>query len=104
MVRGDERYGDLSPTVLLAPGVTCSSPCLGGMLPLVSGFSMDTTLSARILVCVVLFASALYAQTPPGEKIYVGVLDDAREEMVNWTPGVAQERVVRPVFEKTASG
>jgi hypothetical protein len=65
---------------------------------------MDKTLSTRILVCIVLFASALYAQTFSGEKIYVGVLDDAREEMVNLKPGVAQERVVRPVFEKTASG
>lgn len=65
---------------------------------------MDKTLSEPVLVCVVLFASALCAQTPPGEKIYVGVLDDAREEMVNWKPGVAQERFVRPVFEKTASG
>ena len=65
---------------------------------------MDKILSARILVCLVLVASALCAQTPSEEKIYVGVLDDAREEMVNWKPGVAQQRVVRPVFEKTASG
>ncbi len=63
---------------------------------------MDKTLPARFLVCVVLFVSALYAQT--SGNIYVGVLDDAREEMVNWKPGVAQERVVRPVFEKTTSG
>lgn len=65
---------------------------------------MDKTLSARILVCVVLFGSALCAQTPSGETIYVGVLDDAREEMVNWKPGVAHERVVRPFFEKTPNG
>jgi hypothetical protein len=50
---------------------------------------------------------ALSAQTSSDNtngRIYIGVLDDAREEMVNWKPGVAQERVVRPVFEKTASG
>lgn len=40
----------------------------------------------------------------PREKTYVGILDDAREEMVNWKPGVAQERIVRPVFEKTVMG
>lgn len=65
---------------------------------------MDRAFSARMLACVVLFASALCAQTDSGEKLYLGVLDDAREEMVNWKPGVAQERVVRPIFEKTSSG
>jgi len=65
---------------------------------------MDSTFSARILVCVFLFASTVHGQTPLGEKVFVGVLDDAREEMVNWKPGVAEERVVRPMFEKTASG
>jgi hypothetical protein len=65
---------------------------------------MDKTFSARILVCVAFFGIALCAQTPSDEKIYVGVLDDAREEMVNWKPGVAQERIVRPAFEKTVTG
>lgn len=36
--------------------------------------------------------------------IYVGLLDDARMEMVNWKPGVAPDRVVRPAFQKTTSG
>jgi hypothetical protein len=37
------------------------------------------------------FASALCAQALSAEKTYVGVLDDAREEMVNWKPGVAHK-------------
>lgn len=65
---------------------------------------MDRAFSARMLVCVVLFAGVLCAQTASRGKLYLGVLDDAREEMVNWKPGVAHERVVRPIFEKTASG
>lgn len=68
------------------------------------GFGMDRIFPARFLVCVVLFASPLCAQTASGGKLYLGVLDDAREEMVNWKPGVAQERVVRPIFERTAIG
>ena len=76
-----------------------SGHCLGAYSD-----SMDKVFSARVLFCVVVFSSALFAQTSATEKTYVGVLDDAREEMVNWKPGVAQERVVRPIFEKTASG
>jgi len=68
---------------------------------------MDKTFSARILVCVVFLGVALSAQTPAdntNDRIYIGVLDDAREEMVNWKPGVAQQRIIRPAFEKTATG
>ena len=35
--------------------------------------------------------------------VYIGILDDAREEMVNWKPGVAPDRVVRPAFEWTGT-
>ena len=35
--------------------------------------------------------------------IYVGFLDDAREEMVNWKAGVSQERLVRPAFQKAGA-
>ena len=44
------------------------------------------------------------ASAPPNTRIIVGILDDAREEMVNWKPGVAQNRIVRPAFEKTPLG
>jgi hypothetical protein len=67
-------------------GVTCPRHVLEVILPLTLGFGMEKTFSARILVCVVFFGLALCAQTPSGETIYVGVLDDAREEMVNWKP------------------
>jgi hypothetical protein len=40
----------------------------------------------------------------PSNTLYLGFLDDAREEMVNWTPGVARQRVVRPAFERTPTG
>lgn len=68
---------------------------------------MTGALSVRIFVGVLFLGIAVTAQTPSGDssdKIYVGVLDDAREEMVNWKAGVAQERIVRPAFEKTAIG
>ena len=40
----------------------------------------------------------------PVEPVIVGFLDDAREEMVNFVPGVARQRVIRPAFERTLSG
>jgi hypothetical protein len=42
--------------------------------------------------------------SPPKTRVIVGILDDAREEMVNWKPGVARNRIVRPAFEKTPLG
>ncbi|MFZ0479488.1 MAG: hypothetical protein WAL71_10090 [Terriglobales bacterium] len=63
--------------------------------------------STRILICIVFLAIPVCSQTPRGDashRIRLGLLDDAREEMVNWKPGVAQQRIVRPAFEKTATG
>lgn len=60
-----------------------------------------------LLICVITLAITVCAQTHEDDvrgRIYVGVLDDAREEMANWKPGVAQERFVRPAFEKTKKG
>lgn len=37
------------------------------------------------------------------ERVYVGFLDDAREELTNWEPGVAPDRLIRPAFEKVGS-
>ena len=68
---------------------------------------MYKKLSARILVCVVVLGINHSAQTSSdntNDRIYVGVLDDAREEMINWKPGVALQRIIRPAFEKTATG
>lgn len=65
---------------------------------------MDRAFFARILVCVLFLETAVHAQTSSADsndRVYVGILDDAREEMVNWKPGVAQQRIVRPAFEKT---
>jgi hypothetical protein len=56
---------------------------------------------------VLLADVALFAQTPAStskDVIYIGFLDDAREEMVNWKPGVAHQRLIRPAFEKVRSG
>lgn len=61
---------------------------------------MHRAFAARILLCILclsFFGGSGYAQI-------VGILDDAREEMVNWKPGIAQNRIVRPAFEKTAAG
>jgi hypothetical protein len=68
---------------------------------------MIRTLSARIFAWVIFVGISVSAQTSSGassDRIYVGILDDAREEMVNWKPGVAQTRIVRPAFEKTGMG
>jgi hypothetical protein len=58
-----------------------------------------------LLVCALFAPAALCGQTSlVNSNVYVGFLDDAREEMANWKPGVAQERFVRPAFEKTKRG
>jgi hypothetical protein len=72
-----------------------------------AGFWMNKTSFIRVLLCILFGAVHLCAQTPSdssNDSIYVGFLDDAREEMVNWKPGVAQERVIRPAFQRTALG
>ena len=68
---------------------------------------MNKAFAQRVTLYILLAELALYAQTIPprsNDNIYVGFLDDAREEMVNWKPGVSRHRVIRPAFEKTPSG
>jgi len=68
---------------------------------------MVKAFSARSLVCVMLLGIALSAQTSSDNtngRVYIGVLDDAREEMIDWKAGVAQQRIIRPAFEKAAMG
>jgi hypothetical protein len=68
---------------------------------------MYRRLSVGVLLCILFAKVSPFAQTAPAipnDKTYVGFLDDAREEMVNWKPGVASQRVVRPAFERTSSG
>jgi len=72
-----------------------------------SGFAMNRAPFAAALLSLLIAALALCAQTPlatSGDKIYIGLLDDAREQMVNWRPGVAHHRLIRPAFERIASG
>lgn len=57
-----------------------------------------------IFLWAVLTACAQRSRAETHEKVYVGFLDDAREEMLNWKPGVAPDRVIRPAFEKTPTG
>jgi hypothetical protein len=47
-----------------------------------------------------------FAQTAPprSNKLYIGFLDDDREEMANWKPGLSHHRLIRVAFEKTESG
>jgi hypothetical protein len=69
--------------------------------------TMNRALTANVSISLLILSGVLYAQTPPtkcASKIYVGVLEDAREEMVNWKPGVASQRLIRPAFEKNCSG
>lgn len=67
---------------------------------------MDRLLNAGALLSLLFLGTAFgthASQTPHAEKIYIGILDDAREEMVNWKPGVAKDRLIRPAFEKNGS-
>jgi hypothetical protein len=60
-----------------------------------------------ILLCAALLCRTPFAQTnkPTSTKhILIGVLDDEREEVVNWKPGVAGKRLIRPAFERTKTG
>jgi hypothetical protein len=53
---------------------------------------MDKTFSARILASFIFLGIALSAQirsVNTNHTIYIGVLDDVREEMLDWKPGVA---------------
>jgi hypothetical protein len=62
---------------------------------------------ARALISIFVLSISLCAQTTSNNsisRVYVGILDDAREEMVNWKPGIADKRVIRPAFEKTSTG
>jgi hypothetical protein len=62
---------------------------------------------AGVLLGVLSIGIGLYAQTPSAtgvDKVYLGFLDDAREEMVNWKAGVAHQRLIRPAFERNRSG
>jgi hypothetical protein len=68
---------------------------------------MNPSPSVRVLLCILLLEVAVCAQASQvkrSDKLYLGFLDDAREEMINWKPGVAHQRVVRPAFERTLSG
>jgi hypothetical protein len=65
---------------------------------------MNSAVCTRIAICVCIFWQTLPAQTVQSSSVgsvYVGLLDDAREQMVNWRPGVANERLIRLAFEKT---
>jgi hypothetical protein len=56
-----------------------------------------------LLLSLLVFHPTAPTQTTgpvPNERIYVGFLDDYREEMVNWKAGVAHSRIVRPAFER----
>ena len=67
---------------------------------------MDRSFSALGLSCLLILGVALRAQTPAtngSHHIYIGFLDDDREEMANWKPGVAHQRLIRPAFERTDS-
>lgn len=68
---------------------------------------MHRSRCAGILLWLLFVSTGSYAQTPSAsvpDKVYIGFLDDAREEMVNWGPGVAKRRIIRLAFEKTAVG
>ena len=62
----------------------------------------------KSLLLLTLFVNGVTrAQTPitsNGDKVFVGFLDDTREEMADWKPGIALHCLVRPAFERNHSG
>ena len=58
-----------------------------------------TPVAAATLVC----AAQLVNSTSESEKVYVGILDDAREEIWRGKTGVIDRRIVMPAFEKSDS-
>jgi hypothetical protein len=59
-----------------------------------------------ILIWLLLSGHQRLAQAtgPTGTNhVYIGFLDDAREELTNWEPGVAPDRLIRPAFERVGS-
>ena len=68
---------------------------------------MNKTLTAVVSICVLFLSTVVSAQTTAkkcSSTIYIGILDDAREQMSNWEPGVASQRLIRPAFEKNCTG
>lgn len=65
---------------------------------------MTCTSRCRVALCIfILGRQVLSAQVESSKSaapVYVGLLDDSREQMSNWRSGVASERVIRPAFEK----
>jgi hypothetical protein len=59
---------------------------------------------AILVICISAIALAKSPSLEPQGTVYVGFLDDAREQMVNWKKGVATQRVIRPAFERTSTG
>lgn len=72
------------------------------MLPM--NKSACVTVVSVIFWWAALTACAQRSRVETHEKVYVGFLDDAREEMLDWKPGVAPDRVIRPAFERTSTG
>src|SRR5271157_5060111 len=54
-------------------------------------------------VAMTLLCRAQVVSPPTEDKIYVGILDDAREEIWNGKTGPVERRVVMPAFEKSGS-
>lgn len=65
---------------------------------------MKRCICLAVALGVSVVASIRSEANPQSETILLGFIDDAREEMVNWKPGVAVERLIRPAFEKGSSG
>jgi hypothetical protein len=56
--------------------------------------------SACALLCLIRPLQAQVGTSAADSKVYVGVLEDDREELANWAPGPAKNRFVRLAFEK----
>jgi hypothetical protein len=68
---------------------------------------MGQSLSLRVLGCILLLDVLISAQplpVEPSDHVFVALLDDAREEIVDPVAGEVRHRIIRPAFERTPSG
>ncbi len=55
-------------------------------------------------IAAILSSRAQVVSPPTEDKLYVGILDDAREDIWNGKTGPIERRIVMPAFEKSDSG
>jgi len=69
-----------------------------------SNFRRGCLVAVSLGVALLSASAQKQNESQSGNIVYVGILDDAREELKNWKPGTAEHRIIMPAFEKNESG